>query len=165
MNFITQKTKYKGRGNPFFGKKHSIATKRKISKARTGKSTGSKEKHWNWKGGITAKNLTERKPCPICKKPIWLKSNLCHRCQQQGKRHPNWRGGITSERVKIWRSNKYKEWRKTVFERDKYTCQICGNKNGNGHRVFLNADHIKSFNQFPELRFDTTNGRTLFLLP
>ena len=161
MKFKTQKTSFFGINNPFFGKKHSAATKKKISDARKGKSTGDREKHWNWKGGVTLKNLTERKACLFCKKPIWIKSEMCHKCRQQGERHPNWRGGITKERVKIWRSAEYKNWRKAVFERDSYTCQICGDKNGNGHQVFLNADHIKSFKHFPKLRFVVSNGRTL----
>ena|SRR3990167_597147 len=161
MKFKTQKTSFSGANNPFFGRKHSNTTKKKISNARKGKSTGSKEKHWNWKGGITIKKLTERKPCPFCETSIWIKSKMCHKCRQQGERHPNWRGGITKERIKIWRSLKYKNWRKAVFERDNYTCQICGDKNGNGHNVFLNADHIKSFKHFPSLRFQLSNGRTL----
>lgn len=57
----------------------------------------------------------------------------------------------------IRHSNIYKLWRMAVFERDNYTCIFCG-KRGNGE---LNADHIKSFALYPELRFDLDNGRTL----
>jgi 5-methylcytosine-specific restriction endonuclease McrA len=49
-----------------------------------------------------------------------------------------------------------REWRKAVFERDEYTCIICKQKGGK-----LNADHIKPFKAFPELRYDINNGRTL----
>lgn len=49
-----------------------------------------------------------------------------------------------------------KVWRKAVFERDNFTCQICFAK-GN----YIEADHIKPFAYFPELRFELSNGRTL----
>jgi hypothetical protein len=64
--------------------------------------------------------------------------------------------GKTSEQKKIRTSNQYAEWRKAVFERDGYTCVECGIKGGK-----LNADHIKRFVDFPELRFDVSNGRTM----
>ena len=49
-----------------------------------------------------------------------------------------------------------RNWREAVFKRDNYTCQGCGEKG-----VYLNADHIKPFAYFPELRFELSNGRTL----
>lgn len=47
-------------------------------------------------------------------------------------------------------------WRKAVFARDDYTCQHCGLRGGT-----LEADHIKPFAYFPELRYELANGRTL----
>jgi len=47
-------------------------------------------------------------------------------------------------------------WRRAVFERDSYSCQICGQRGGQ-----LNADHIKAYRNFPALREDVSNGRTL----
>ena len=79
----------------------------------------------------------------------------------RGENHYNWKGGITKERVKIWWSSDYINWRKLVFERDRYTCLNCGAKNGNGEAIYLEADHIKPFALFPELRMDVSNGRTL----
>lgn len=65
----------------------------------------------------------------------------------------------------IRNSNEYKLWRKSVFERDNYICIWCFKKGGwnkQEHKIIiLNADHIKPFSLFPELRFAIDNGRTL----
>lgn len=53
-------------------------------------------------------------------------------------------------------SPKYSNWRTKVFERDNYTCQICGIKGGE-----LNAHHIKSWKDYKNLRFEIDNGKTL----
>lgn len=47
-------------------------------------------------------------------------------------------------------------WRKAVFARDNYTCKICGIRGS-----YLEADHIKPWAYFPELRHELSNGRTL----
>ena len=47
-------------------------------------------------------------------------------------------------------------WRRAVFERDNYTCQWCGVRGS-----YLEADHIKPWAYFPDLRFELSNGRTL----
>lgn len=80
---------------------------------------------------------------------------------RRGKIHPMWKGGVTSIYKTIRKSTNYKIWRKSVFERDNYTCQECGLKSGNGKSVELHPDHIKPFSLFPELRFNLFNGRTL----
>lgn len=75
-----------------------------------------------------------------------------------GENHWNWQGGKTKETLRLRGTYKYREWRSSVFERDNYTCQICGVKGS-----YLNADHIKPWSKYPDLRFDINNGRTLCL--
>lgn len=79
----------------------------------------------------------------------------------RGSKSSFWRGGKTSESQKIRASVEYRSWRTSVFERDNYTCVDCGARNGNGYTVYLEADHIKPFSLYPELRFEISNGRTL----
>ena len=71
-----------------------------------------------------------------------------------------WSGNSTPpwERTKDQqrRTSDYKDWRLSVFERDNYTCQVCGKRGGT-----LNAHHIKSFKSFPKLRTELRNGVTL----
>ncbi len=50
----------------------------------------------------------------------------------------------------------YTEWRTAVFERDDYTCQDCGQVGGK-----LNSHHISPWDEFPELRYVVSNGKTL----
>lgn len=78
----------------------------------------------------------------------------------KGTNHPNWKGGIMKGR-KDRNLAIYKNWRNEVFARDRYTCQHCEAKNGNGKTVYLEADHIESWTTHPELRYETSNGRTL----
>lgn len=73
----------------------------------------------------------------------------------RGESHWNWKGGISNERCRIRQSSEYKNWRKEVFCRDNWTC-ACGKRGG-----YLEADHIKGFAEYPELRFEVSNGRTL----
>lgn len=80
-----------------------------------------------------------------------------------GALNNNWKGGVTPLNKKIRSSLEYKQWRTAVFERDNYTCKICGAKNskGVGHSIKLEADHIKPFSVYKDLRFSVDNGRTL----
>ncbi len=73
-----------------------------------------------------------------------------------GKNSPQWKGGITPKNRLVRNSLKYDKWRKAIYKRDDYTCQKCNQRGGK-----LNADHIKSFAQYPNLRFELDNGRTL----
>ena len=74
----------------------------------------------------------------------------------RGSKHWNWKGGISDANSAIRRSHKYNIWRKSVYKRDNWTCQECKQKIK--HPI---AHHIKSFNNYPELRFNVDNGITL----
>ncbi len=119
------------------GKKHSNETKNKIRNFMLGKKF-SLETRIKMSNSISI--ATKGKP----------------RLGQRGNKHYRWNGG-SSENQRIRGSMEYKIWRTSVFQRDNYTC-IWG---GKAHSSKLNADHIKSFALYPELRFAIDNGRTL----
>jgi hypothetical protein len=73
-----------------------------------------------------------------------------------GQNHPNFKHGNRDERKKAMSSYSYREWRTSVFKRDNFICQEC-----NATGVYVEADHIKPWCAFPELRYDINNGRTL----
>ena len=73
-----------------------------------------------------------------------------------GENAPGWKGGITPINEALRHSLEYRLWRKAVFERDNYICRFCFERGGE-----LEADHIKPFAYYPELRFAIDNGRTL----
>ena len=115
----------------------SIFARKKISIANTGRLLGDKN---------PAKNPEVREKLRLV--------NL-------GEKSHFWQGGKT-DRLHKYRSNaESRGWRKKVFERYDYTCQDCGARSGNGITVYLNADHIKPWALYPELRLELSNGRTL----
>lgn len=75
---------------------------------------------------------------------------------KQGVDLSRWNEFKGTERHRAMRTRDYILWRTAVFMRDDYTCQSC-EKRG----VELQADHIKPWALFPELRYAIDNGRTL----
>lgn len=76
--------------------------------------------------------------------------------RHKGSKSYLWKGGVSPINRRIRRSFEYRLWREAVFARDGWTCVWCGQVGGR-----LNADHIKRFSDYPELRFALDNGRTL----
>lgn len=57
-----------------------------------------------------------------------------HACRMRfyasGERNSNWKGGVTSIRKRIRELSEYKAWQLDILKRDKYTCQLCGERGG-----------------------------------
>lgn len=130
---------------------------------RNSKKISGKDNH-NWKG------RKQKFTCINCNiefesyfRSKGIKPKYCSsRCSgihtaRKGEKNNKWKGGITPINSKIRHSIEYKLWRDAVFKRDNYQCIWGGKEHGNK----LNADHIKPFSLFPELRFAIDNGRTL----
>ena len=78
-----------------------------------------------------------------------------------GERSGGWIDGRSSENEWLRRCRRLENWRKQVFERDNFACQICHDKCKEGNRIILNAHHIKSWAEYHNDRFNVDNGMTL----
>jgi len=106
--------------------------------------------------------------CVVCKKkytPIrrgesGRNQEYCSRdCRVKGKskeNHWNWKGGIAVNHRR--ETKEYIEWRSLVYRRDNWTCKKCGLKCRKENIV---AHHIKTWSEYPELRFEVSNGIVL----
>lgn len=108
-------------------------------------------------------------PCVVCSTPVYTqpaqlrlraRSTCSPDCRHilARKRANERRDTYTKHQLdRIARySPENKVWRESVFERDDFTCQECGVRG-----TYLEADHIKPWAYFPDLRFELSNGRTL----
>ena len=75
---------------------------------------------------------------------------------RRGPLCPAWKGGITPKNVVLHNSHEYAHWRRSVYQRDDFTCQVCGKRGGT-----LEAHHINNFAEHEDKRFDVDNGVTL----
>lgn len=134
------------------GKKLSEETKKKISESHQGKtfSLESREKMSRVKKQL----FKEGKIKPP--NNLGRKMSEEERLRRSGSNNHFWKGGISPINRLIRVSVEYKDWRMAVFKRDNFTCVECGSSG-----VTLNADHIKPFAYYPELRLVIDNGRTL----
>lgn len=79
--------------------------------------------------------------------------------KHKGKNHPNYNPELTDkERLDKRDVIENINWRKSVYERDNYTCLKCKAK---GNEVKLNAHHINNYSSDEGNRFNIDNGITL----
>lgn len=150
-----------------FGKKHPELTirnksKEQIEKVRTALTGRRKtaEHKLALSRACKGRIITPETRIKISQSSRGHKKSLdTRRRQSLGKRGEqcwNWKGGVSSINERIRASFEYRVWRESIFARDNFTCQECSRRGGK-----LQADHIKPFAFFPELRFELSNGRTL----
>lgn len=82
---------------------------------------------------------------------------LCSNKRRSGINHPLYNPNLSDEdRSKDRKIPGYTAWRRNVYKRDNYTCQICGACNGK-----INAHHLDGYAENPDKRIDVDNGITL----
>lgn len=115
------------------------------------------ENHPSWRGGKdkrtckacgTPFEATPANPQKFCSKPCADR----HGYRRSGPDNPSWK---PDSRRKS-RRGKHGAWARAVISRDLATCQHCGATDAP-----LHAHHIKPFAEFPELRWELSNGLTL----
>lgn len=127
-----------------------------------------------WNKGISTRELGKSRPrtklyeyfCVVCEKPFHAYPSQKKKCCSfkcsgiyrtpmiSGKN--NWQYKGTSDKEHLERIKFRNKMQKLLFERDNYTCQMCGQYGG-----YLQIDHIKRWSEYPDLRFDPENCRTL----
>ena len=146
------------------GKKLSSATKEKIRKAKTGKTRKPFSAEWLNNLSVAQQNRKYYKPVGMTGKvhsketkikmsekakgnKNWLgkkhskkTKNLLSKIRI-GAKNPAWKKGSSALSSRLRNINLYYEWRLKVFERDKFTCQECGDSTGGN----LQAHHIIAF--------------------
>ena len=76
---------------------------------------------------------------------------------RRGPANHRWTGGPKRPHL----SAQHREWRQRVFERDNWTCVMCGRVRRAGDRVELQAHHVVPVSSDPSLALDLANGMTL----
>lgn len=143
------------------GKKLSLEHRKALSLAKIGIKHGHKTNNGKkaWNNGIphTIEHKAKLKVTRAKQvmKPHTIESRLKLSAERKGNKWYTWKGGITKTNLAVRNQVEYKLWREAVFKRDNWTCVWCG------FRGYVEADHIKPFAYYPELRFSIDNGRTL----
>jgi len=148
--FVANFCSYKCKSEYQIGKPNTSTTKFAEGFTPWNKGTKGVTTPWN-KGihtGVVPSNVFKKGNIPVNKgkKLLHLRGeNACH-----------WKDGVTAEYKRIRNSTEFSDWRKRIWERDRYTCQRCEQYGG-----YLIAHHIINFATNSELRMDESNGITL----
>jgi hypothetical protein len=152
-----------GKNHPMYGKHHTLETKEKMRNANLGikrseeyknKLSLVRKEQWRTgklKGGWKLSEETKKK---MSRPKPWMKGRIA----VSGEKCWNWKGGVSKYVKERKYSPEHNEWRKIIFVRDNFICQDCGI-----NKTYFEAHHIKSWKDFPGLRFDINNGMTLCL--
>lgn len=144
------------------GRVYSEETKQKISNSQPNKGTNisyNTGRTWFKVGrettpamressSVVSKRMWEEKPdyLPSCNRKLWREDyeRLCS-TRARGENNGNWNENVEFyRRARNWLNCVY-EWHYKIFERDDYTCWICGRRG-----EILNAHHTYPFNQIIE---------------
>jgi len=85
-----------------------------------------------------------------------IESRIKNSCSRRGITIDEFNSFSEPEKRKIMYSIEYANWRKSVFERDNYTCRECGIRGGG-----LNAHYILPYRDWKDLALNPKNGITL----
>lgn len=115
---------YSGKGNPYYGKKHSKEVRERISEKRRGvwNGVGFSKGHIPWNKGVKGIHLSPETE--------FKKGNLPKINYRKGENHPHWKGGI---------SHKYREsyLAKLAGRPRPDRCDVCGREG----KIYFDHDH------------------------
>ena len=135
----TEETKRKI-GEALKGRKHSEETKRKMSEAKKGRIVSLEARK--------RMSITNRGRRPMLGKHHSLETRKRMSETKRGDKNPFWRGGICQNPYSVdWT----KTLRQSIRERDKYTCQICREKQGDKTLSVHHIDYNKKDNNSDNL--------------
>jgi len=132
-------------------------------------TSGSKNPRWS--GGEVKLH------CTLCNKEYYrerckvARSRFCSaackaKFHHSGEKHWKWNGGSNNSRDKLKRSEEYRKWRLKVFQRDWFTCRMCGHRSvkskAHGDKTSdIHAHHIIAISDNIRLCLKEGNGITL----
>ena len=145
--------KMKGKRNPFYGRKHTEESKRKMSE----KLSGENSPNWGKKHSEETK-----KKIGLGNKGKKLSQEQIERMRKAnlGKKYPdevNKKKGSPDNKNPRWIGGELRYLKKKAKLRDDFTCQVCGLKD----EEIIEVDHIKMKCENPELTNSLENLITL----
>lgn len=128
-----------------------------------------------------SEGFQDRRRAKLVGKPSWNKGKSYKQKKRgfrphlRGAGNPQWKGGKTDLQRLVRSLPEYATWRFNVFQRDNFTCTLCGCKKCAGQKICIQCDHIYPFSKILddycikttdealncEALWDLNNGRTL----